>query len=73
MSSTAISNVMHRAMSDESFLMQFRSNPESALEEFDLSEEEERALLEQDDESLIEQLNEDIKAATIYLVLPSSS
>lgn len=63
---------MHRAMNDESFLMQFRSNPESALEGFDLSEDEERALLERDDESLIEQLNEDIKAATIYVVVPSN-
>jgi len=73
MTNEAVSDVLHRAMSDEGFLMRFRSDPESALEEFDLSEDEETALVEQDDQSMIEQLNEDIKAATIYIVIPSKS
>lgn len=73
MANATVSDVMHRAMSDESFLMRFRSDPESALDEFDLSEKEERALLSRDDQSMIEQLNEDIKAATLYIVLPAES
>lgn len=73
MANATISDVMDRAMNSESFLMQFRSDPEAALDEFDLAEEDERALLEQDDDALIDRLDENIKAATIYLVVPAKS
>lgn len=70
MSNATVSDVLNHAMNDESFLMRFQSDPEAALDEFDLDEEQEAALLKQDDQALAEYLNEEIKTITLYFIFP---
>jgi len=45
MSVNATKDIVHKAMSDESFLNRLRTEPEATLDEFDLEEEERQALL----------------------------
>ncbi len=71
MANATISDVVDRAMNNEAFRMQFRSNPEAALEEFDLDEADERALLEQDDDTLIDQIEDGIEALRITFIIPA--
>lgn len=54
--SETLKTVLNRAMSDESFLQAFRANPEDALDEFDLSEDEREALLAGDEHEVNELL-----------------
>jgi len=54
--SETINAVLNRVMSDESFLQRFRADPQEALDEYDLSEDEREALLAGDDQEVNELL-----------------
>jgi len=62
-------------MTDERFAMNVREDPENALEEYNLSKEEQKAVQSQDDKNLWEQLSEltEIKAQTIIVVIVKKS
>ena len=49
MSATAITGVLDRTMTDEAFLDRFRADPEAALADYDLTDEEVAALREGDE------------------------
>ena len=71
MSETACRRVMDRAMTDEPFLDQFHADPEQALEEYELEEEEKTALLSGQSNRIREVLG-DVQAGisvTIVVVL----
>ncbi len=52
--SETIKAVLDRAMSDDSFLRTFRSDPEAALDEYDLTETEREALVAGDERAIKE-------------------
>lgn len=54
MSTAVLEQVIQRAMDDQSFKEQIRSNPETALGGYDLTAEEQAALTAGDDTKLME-------------------
>lgn len=50
--SETIKAVLDRAMSDDSFLQTFRADPEEALDDYDLTEDEREALLAGDERAV---------------------
>lgn len=53
-----IREVFHTAMDDEEFRESFKSNPEEALEKFELTKEEQSAILTGDEKSINEMIGE---------------
>lgn len=69
MTQTASQELLTRSMTDESFLDQFRADPEGALEEYDLSSEEEEALVSGKDSKVREIVDDGLAAAVIAIVV----
>ena len=53
MSSEAVAEVIEKALTDKEFLSQLADDPDAALADFDLSDDERAMLAELDDESLV--------------------
>lgn len=69
MSSAVTRDVLGRAMSDESFLARFRSDPEAALDEYDLEERERNALASGNESEIRELLGEAKAGITVVVVV----
>ena len=70
MSVEATTAVLNRTMSDESFLDRVRDDPEGALEEYDLTDDERAALASGDESRLREHLGEiSLKTAVVVIVI----
>jgi|GEM_PF-2234227 len=65
--SADIRGVLDRTMDDEQFLQRFRSDPEAALSEVDVSEEAEESLKTGDDSSIHSYL-ESLNMATVFTI-----
>lgn len=68
MTTTATRSVLKRATGDESFLARFHSDPEAALEEYDLAADERDALVS-GDESRIRDVLGDVKAEIVVVIV----
>jgi len=68
MPQTETRQVMEQAMKDESFLSRFRADPESALEEYDLEEEEREAFATKSDERIREVIG-DARADIVVVII----
>lgn len=62
-----IQAVLDRSMTDEQFLQRFRSDPEAALSEMDISEEAQESLKTEEDGSIYSYL-ESLNLATVYTI-----
>ena len=72
MSATAASDVLDRTMSDEAFLDRFRADPAAALEQYDLTEDEQAALASREESAVRELLGEaslDWQVSVVVVVL----
>ncbi len=66
MSSDGVRDAIHSAMQDETFLDEFRADPEAALAEFDLTDEERAALASGDSDRIRGITDDEMAADHIY-------
>lgn len=72
-SAATAQDAVYKSLTDDEFLTEYRADPEAALEDFDLSEEEEDALMDGDDLEVMGAANDDdgmiAKAAVVVVVV----
>lgn len=59
--SGSLEDVIHEAMRETAFRAELRSNPEEALEQFDLIEEEHEAIVSRDETKIAELLGDHLR------------
>jgi len=66
---TTVDEFLHDVSSNEGLLMQFRSDPEEALEKYKFEDEEARQALLDKDESRIRKFLSDLKMIDVVVVI----